>query len=52
MLKSVLDMEKGNHLTNVQAKLKIYLEMTAKSALEANDIDFAWKTALYAGKFL
>lgn len=30
---------------------KFFLELTAKSALEKNDTDFAWKTALYSGKF-
>jgi len=50
MLKAVLDMEKENYLSR-QAKLITFLEMTAKNALEANDTDFAWKTALYAGKF-
>jgi len=46
MLKALLDIESENH-----PKLKIYLEMTAKIALESNDIDFAWKTALYTEKF-
>jgi len=30
---------------------KQLLEQTAKCALESNDNEFAWKTALYAGKF-
>lgn len=36
-----LDKLKGKH----------FLELTAKTALESNDIDFAWKTAIYAGRF-
>jgi flavin reductase (DIM6/NTAB) family NADH-FMN oxidoreductase RutF len=32
-------------------KLKTFLEMTAKCALEQNDLLFAWKTAVYAGNF-
>lgn len=31
-------------------KIKTFLELTAKCALEKNDLLFAWKTALYAGK--
>lgn len=46
MLKAALQMEKEKH-----PHIKTYLEFTAKNALEANDNDFAWKTALYAGKF-
>jgi len=30
---------------------KKLLEKTAKCALESNDNEFAWKTALYAGRF-
>jgi flavin reductase (DIM6/NTAB) family NADH-FMN oxidoreductase RutF len=51
MLKTLLDMENENHFQKDQEKLKTYFELTAKNAVEANDIDFAWKTALYAGKF-
>lgn len=32
-------------------KGKRFLEMTAKIALESNDSEFAWKTAIYAGRF-
>ncbi|HSP88034.1 MAG TPA: flavin reductase family protein [Ignavibacteriaceae bacterium] len=46
MLKVILDLENDNH-----PKLKTFFEMTAKKALEENDNDFAWKTALYVGKF-
>ncbi len=46
MLKTILSLEKENH-----PKLKMLIELTAKTALEAKDINFAWKTALYAGKF-
>ena len=45
MLKVVLNLDEQN------PKYKMYLELTAKNALEANDTDFAWKTALYTGKF-
>lgn len=45
MLKASLDM-----LHRVHPKSKTFLEMTAKCALENNEPDFAWKTALYAGK--
>ena len=31
-------------------KSKYLIELTAKCALESNDIDFAWKTALYLGQ--
>lgn len=34
-----------------KAKAKLLLEQTAKCALESNATDFAWKTALYAGRF-
>ncbi|HVO74723.1 MAG TPA: flavin reductase family protein [Ignavibacteriaceae bacterium] len=33
-------------------KLKKLLELTAKCALEQNDLLFAWKTAVYAGHFI
>jgi flavin reductase (DIM6/NTAB) family NADH-FMN oxidoreductase RutF len=46
MLKAAIELEKVNH-----PKTKIYFEITAKNAIEANNQDFAWKTALYAGKF-
>lgn len=45
MLKCALDLD----LTD--RKRKYFLEMTAKIALEMDDNLFAWKTALYAGKF-
>jgi flavin reductase (DIM6/NTAB) family NADH-FMN oxidoreductase RutF len=34
-----------------EEKMKLLLEKTAKCALELNNTDFAWKTALYAGRF-
>ena len=46
MLKVVLDISNDNNL-----KIKHYLELTAKDALESSDDDFGWKTALYAGRF-
>lgn len=46
MLKAVLDFSKENQL-----KVKHYLELTAKIAIESNDDNFGWKTALYAGRF-
>ncbi len=33
-----------------KSKQKVFLELTAKCAIENKDTDFAWKTALYAGK--
>jgi flavin reductase (DIM6/NTAB) family NADH-FMN oxidoreductase RutF len=51
MLKIVLEFEKNNNTTIDHSKLKSYCELTAKTALEANDIKFAWITALYAGRF-
>jgi hypothetical protein len=33
-------------------KFKTYLELTAKCALEQNDLVFAWRTAVYAGSFM
>jgi hypothetical protein len=33
-------------------KFRTFLELTAKCALEQNDLLFAWKTALYAGKLI
>lgn len=50
MLKTLLVFEK-EEVINENSKLKSFYEMTAKTALEENDIDFAWKTALYTGKF-
>ena len=29
---------------------KKFFELTAKTALDNNDIDFAWKAAMYVGK--
>jgi flavin reductase (DIM6/NTAB) family NADH-FMN oxidoreductase RutF len=46
MLKAAIILINENHHRG-----KIFLEMTAKSALENNDQLFAWKTAIYAGKF-
>jgi flavin reductase (DIM6/NTAB) family NADH-FMN oxidoreductase RutF len=45
MLKVALQLFKENN-----PKSKVYIELTAKCALENNDINFAWKTALFAGK--
>lgn len=46
MLKASLEILKHDNL-----KGKHLLEHTAKSALEFNDNDFAWKTAMYAGRY-
>ena len=46
MLKAVLDISDGNKL-----KVKHYLELCVKVALENSNEDFGWKTALYAGRF-
>ncbi len=46
MLKAGLEILQSDKL-----KGKHFLELTAKTALENNDIDFAWKTAIYAGRF-
>lgn len=46
MLKAGLEILQSDKL-----KGKHFLELTAKTALESNDIDFAWKTAIYAGRF-
>ena len=46
MLKAALDLEKINH-----PAVKTYFELTAKNALELNDINFAWNTAIYSGKY-
>jgi hypothetical protein len=45
MLKTALELEKQNYKTS-----KILFELTARCALEMNEILFAWKTALYAGR--
>jgi len=45
MLKAALVLEEEGH-----AKIKLFLEITAKTALEKNDNLFAWKTALYSGR--
>ena len=45
-LKAILDFGDKNHL-----KVKHYLELIAKDALDSHDDDFGWKTALYAGRF-
>lgn len=44
MLRCTLDLNLSKSLR------KFFLELTAKSALEKNDTDFAWKTALYSAK--
>jgi flavin reductase (DIM6/NTAB) family NADH-FMN oxidoreductase RutF len=46
MLESTLSLFKSGQLTKL--KTIFFIEQTAKNALENNDIDFAWKTALYA----
>ena len=45
MLKSSIELKKHNY-----KKHQILFELTAKCALEKNEILFAWKTALYAGR--
>ncbi len=45
-LKVILDIKNESQL-----KIKHYLELTAKDALDSHDDDFGWKTALYAGRF-
>ncbi|AFH49378.1 Flavoprotein [Ignavibacterium album JCM 16511] len=45
MLRCALDL----NLSDIQKKY--LLELTAKLALEKNDTDFAWKTALYSNQF-
>ena len=45
MLKSSLELKKQNY-----NKSKLLFELTAKCALEMNEIQFAWKTALFAGR--
>lgn len=44
MLKTVLMLSVNDK------KKKMFLELTAKCALERNDTEFAWKTAVYAGR--
>lgn len=38
-------------LQSDKTKAKQFLELSAKAALESNDSDFAWKTAMYAGRY-
>jgi flavin reductase (DIM6/NTAB) family NADH-FMN oxidoreductase RutF len=45
MMKSALKLSELNN-----KKRKYLIELTAKCALENNDIDFAWKAALYAAR--
>ncbi len=45
MLKAAIHFEHKNH-----PKRKYFIELTAKTAIENGDINFAWKTAVYAGK--
>ncbi len=45
MLKAAIELKKQGY-----GKYKTLFELTAKCALELNDIQFAWKTALYAGR--
>ncbi len=45
MLKSAIELKKQKY-----KKSKMLFELTAKCALEKNDIEFAWKTALFAGR--
>ena len=45
MLKSALELKKQKY-----RKSKMLFELTAKCALEKNDIQFAWKTALYVDR--
>jgi len=46
MLKSALYLEKENY-----PGIRKFFELTTKKALRLNDIDFAWKVALYTEKF-
>ena len=46
MMKAALKLSESKN-----KKLKYLIELTAKCALENNDIDFAWKVALYSGRF-
>jgi flavin reductase (DIM6/NTAB) family NADH-FMN oxidoreductase RutF len=43
MMKAALNLSESNN-----KKTKYLIELTAKCALEKNDVDFAWKAALYA----
>jgi flavin reductase (DIM6/NTAB) family NADH-FMN oxidoreductase RutF len=45
MMKSALKLSESN-----KKKTKYLIELTAKCALENNNIDFAWKSAMYAGR--
>ena len=45
MLRSALELRKQNY-----KKSRMLFELTAKCALENDNLLFAWKTALYAGK--
>ncbi len=45
MLKAALNIS-----NNKKDKAKLFYELTAKTALEAGDIEFAWHTALYSHK--
>jgi flavin reductase (DIM6/NTAB) family NADH-FMN oxidoreductase RutF len=44
MLKTALALTKENH-----PRIKLFFELAAKCALDNNDIDFAWKAAMYIG---
>lgn len=44
MLRCILDLNLVNH------QKKYFFELTAKEALEKNNTDFAWKTALYSNQ--
>lgn len=44
MLKTALSLTKENH-----PRIKLLFELAAKCALDNNDIDFAWKAAMYIG---
>jgi 16S rRNA G527 N7-methylase RsmG len=44
-MKSALKLSESN-----KKKTKYLIELTAKCALENNNIDFAWKSAMYAGR--
>ena len=45
MLKAALILVKENHI-----KRRVFIELSAKCAIESNDDDFAWKVALYVNK--
>jgi flavin reductase (DIM6/NTAB) family NADH-FMN oxidoreductase RutF len=45
MLKNALE-----SVTDNDKSKKRFIELAAKTALESNDSDFAWKTAMYAGR--